>query len=332
MFRYLAIMITALGCCLAAQAQQDFTVQGGGTPQLFLVHTVSPKENLYSIGRLYNQSPKLIAPLNGMKPESSIAIGQKLKIPLSAANLSLDGKAGADEVLLPLYHVVAEKEWLYRISVNHNKVPVANLEAWNKITNDNITPGLKLIVGYLKVKKGQSALVGNAPAPVVEAPVGPPKQDPPPPPAPKEKPVVAPPVKELPKADPPPPPPKKPVVENPPPKVEEPRPVATGGDGTFKAAYNGTNTEKQSGLSASFKTVSGWQDGKYYALIDNIPSGTIIKVTNVANGKAIYAKVLGELHDIKMNEGLLLRLSNAAASVLGVADENKFSVEISVPK
>jgi len=41
----------------------------------------------------------------------------------------------------------------------------------------------------------------------------------------------------------------------------------------------------------------------------------------------VYAKVLGPLPDVKEDYGLLLRISNAAATVLGVPD-SKFSVKI----
>jgi len=45
---------------------------------------------------------------------------------------------------------------MYRISVNHNKVPVPTLEKWNNIEQDAVRPGMHLIVGYLKVKTALS--------------------------------------------------------------------------------------------------------------------------------------------------------------------------------
>ncbi|WP_315821637.1 muramidase family protein [Paraflavitalea speifideaquila] len=138
---------------------QQLKVQGV-SPSIYLTHTVAAKENWYSIGRLYNVSPKEIAPLNATTMDKPLAIGQSLKIPLTT-NLSVDGAKAADEVFVPLYHTVQDKEWLYRISQNHNKVPVANLEKWNNITNDQLKSGMNIIVGYLKVKQGQSALAAS---------------------------------------------------------------------------------------------------------------------------------------------------------------------------
>ena len=80
--------------------------------------------------------------------------------------------------------------------------------------------------------------------------------------------------------------------------------------------------------SGIFKTNSGWQDGKYYMLIDDVATGTIVKVINPVNNKAIYAKVLGEMKGIRQNEGLDIRISNAAASSLGITDTEKFIVRV----
>jgi rare lipoprotein A (peptidoglycan hydrolase) len=59
--------------------------------------------------------------------------------------------------------------------------------------------------------------------------------------------------------------------------------------------------------------------------------GTIIKITNTATDKIIYAKVLDGMPDIKQNTTLLIRISNAAAQELGVTDE-KFDCTINYLK
>ena len=88
--------------------------------------------------------------------------------------------------------------------------------------------------------------------------------------------------------------------------------------------------ENEFGAAATFKTTSGWQDGKYYCFHNTAEPGTIIKVTNNANGKAVYAKVLDAIPDIKQNAGLLIRISNSAAEELGATD--KFDCSISYAK
>ena len=84
----------------------------------------------------------------------------------------------------------------------------------------------------------------------------------------------------------------------------------------------------QTATAGIFKTASGWQDGKYYALIDNVEPGTIIRVVNPTNNKAIYAKVLGEMSGIRQNQGLEVRISNAAASALEISEQDKFIVRV----
>jgi len=76
----------------------------------------------------------------------------------------------------------------------------------------------------------------------------------------------------------------------------------------------------ENGVAAVFKSNSGWQDGKYYCLHNAAAPGTIIKITSITNSKAIYAKVLDVIPDIKQNNGLLIRISNAAAQELGVGE------------
>lgn len=299
-------------------AQDELMVQGT-TPGLHLVHTVAPKENWYSVGRLYNIGPKDLAAANKLKMETPLSIGQIIKVPLAEINFSQDGRKAADEVLVPVYHTVQEKEWMYRISQNHNKVSVENLQQWNKVSNDDIKAGMKLIVGYLKVKQGQSALASAAKAPPVVVT------------KPQEKPVIPPvttPVKEE----------KKEVVDKAEPVVKtenKPAPVDTRpvvnksidyNGGYFRGQFDGAG-KSSAGTAGIFKSTSGWQDGKYYALMNNVPVGTIVKIDHPVTRKSVYAKVLGQLPDMKESAGLSIRLSDAAAAELG-AGAYKFNVDV----
>ena len=81
------------------------------------------------------------------------------------------------------------------------------------------------------------------------------------------------------------------------------------------------------GNAGIFRSTSGWKDGKYYALMNNVPVGTIVKVTFTSTQKTVYAKVLGQLPEMKESLGLTIRLSDAAASELG-AENGKFYVDV----
>ncbi len=61
-------------------------------------------------------------------------------------------------------------------------------------------------------------------------------------------------------------------------------------------------------------------------LNESIAVGTIIRVSGL-NGKTIYAKVLGQLPEMKESNGLIIRISNAASAELGLG-EGRFPVEI----
>jgi LysM repeat protein len=139
-------------------AQNKPLIIEGVSPSLFLTHTVAPKENYYSIGRIYNISPKEIAPYNNLEMEKGLSLNQVIKIPLTQSNFLQEGNAAADEALVPLYHKTEGKEGLYRVSVNFNKVPIETIQKWNNLKNTTVPAGTNLIVGYLKVKKDLSPL------------------------------------------------------------------------------------------------------------------------------------------------------------------------------
>lgn len=302
-------------------AQNRIQVQGSA-PQLHLVHTVVAKETWYSVGRIYNLSPKDIAAFNKTTIEKPLAIAQTLQIPLTAVNFSQDGQKAGDEVFVPLYHQVQEKEWMYRISTRYNKVPVEALEKWNNVKNDQLKSGMWIVVGYLKVKTGQSPLAasgtGKVAAPPVKEEAKKPetaKVDPP-----KPEPVKTEPVK---------PEPVKPEPAKEEPKVtEQPAPgtPANHKGGAFRRQYEESGATI-TGNSGVFRSTSGWNDGKYYALMNNVPVGTIVKVTFSSTNKTIYAKVLGQLPEMRESVGLSLRISDAAASELGVTNP-KFYVDV----
>ena len=336
------IFLALLTCVsLSLAAQSSLQVQGI-SPNLYLVHTVVSKDNWYSIGRLYNLSPKELAPFNDLAMEKPLEIGQQLRIPLRTENFSQDNQKAADEVFVPVHYVVKEREWMYRVSQNNNKVPIERLEQWNNVTNGDIKPGMEMIIGYLKVKPSQSALASRSTtvrtAPVVvkntestqktNDPVAAHKIEEKTIEQPREKApdVVKTEVTKVEnKIE------DKPAIENKTADKPEVKPVATHSQvdskgGFFKPQYDETGKSAM-GAAGVFRSTSGWQDGKYYALMNNIPVGTIIKVANPSNGKAVYAKVLGGLPDMKESAGLTLRLSDAAATELGLA-ANKFPVSV----
>lgn len=312
------LIFSTFFCFAQAQLQVQSNAKG-----LYVAHTVSPKENFYSIGRLYSISPKDIAAFNSVDMAKGLSIGQTLMIPLNGSNFSQSSKQG-----LPVYYKVGEKEGLLKVSQKNNNVSLANLRDWNNLKSDVVSTGQKLIVGYVNAT-GQPAVAKTEtakPEPPVTKPVAQQTVEP---------------KTEIAEKKP------EPVVEKPAAVVEAKKPssvssstgassgaqVAATGAGYFKGQYDQQSKKASNGkdltvTSGIFKTTSGWQDSKYYALMDNVEPGTIIRVINPDNNKAVFAKVLGEMSGIRQNQGLEVRISNAAASALNVTDTDKFIVKV----
>ena len=329
MKRTLFVLASLFITILSFAQTTPLTVQLDSKNQPYLVHQLAPKENYYSVGRIYNISPRVFAPYNGLELTSPLSIGQALKIPLNEQNFWQNGSRKENEVVLPLYYTAGAGENLSTISKIF-KTDNATLRSWNNMSSDAVSAGKKVIIGFLKVDKTLSPLAASGMS-RQEPPMV--KQEPK-----KEEVKQQPVVKEEPKKE-------EPKVElKPEPKKEEPKPVVKEepkpqaapasyeGNGFFKDEYNkqsnnGRNTSNASGNGSTFKSTSGWSDGKYYVLMDNLEKGTIVMVRNPANGKAIYAKVLAGVKETTPNSSALFLLSNAAASQLGISAE-KFNAEL----
>lgn len=314
MKRLIALLTTILFITISWAQSAQFIIQGE-PGKFYLDHTVSAKENWYSIGRLYNISPKEIAPFNNLTLSSALEIGQQIKVPLTDDNFVQNTNKGAGDALVPVYHVIQQKEWMYHISTTYNKVPVEKLEKWNNISKDQAKAGMQLIVGYLKVKTGVSALANSGAEKNTVGAVTPAIRE-----EPKDQNVTTSIVKNEKLAE------KAPITT-----PETNTPVNTyatnhAAGGYFGSNFNG-NARSVTGQAGTFKSTSGWKDGKYYALMNNVSVGTIIKVTSVSTNKSVYAKVLGQLPDMKESMGLAIRISNSAAAELGTG-EGKFPVDI----
>jgi LysM repeat protein len=312
--------ILSLFCCVLAisfvAAQKNELLLKSNDKGVYLDHKVAAKESFYSLSRLYNVHPKFIASFNKLDMTKGLQIDQKLRIPLTDTNFTQKGNTGT-----PVYYKAKEKEGLMKVSKENNGVLLSNLRAWNNLSSDEVKEGTKLIVGFLISKEMPSVTI--TPKVIKEEPVAvkvveepkvvTPKTEEPPVVKEEPKPVI----KEEP----------KPVV-----KVEE-RPAANTDQGFFKSHFEQqirkSPISKDATVTAGiFKTTSGWQDAKYYLLIDAVQPGTIVKVINPTNNKAVYAKVLGEMSGIRQNEGLNIRISNAAASVLQITEQDKFIVKV----
>jgi len=320
-FMTLAVLVLSVA---GAYAQDIIQVQGT-TPDLYVLHTVKKGETLYSLGRTFSLPIKDIAAENNISADKGLQLGQNVKIPLNGTNFSQ--KADAASGGAPLYHKVEASETLYRLSLNHNKVPLDNIRRWNNMSGDGLKKDTYVIIGYLKGGGGGAVAHNPTPAPV------PTPSTPAPTPAPVNNTPAPTPTAPVSNNNPAPPVESNPAPSTPAPApapAETTKPVTTAGS-TFESLYvqqtgNGKNATTEKGPGGWFK--SNAAAGKYYALHNTAQRGTIIKVTNPLNGKYIYAKVLETIPQIKQNAGLIIKLSDSALEALGTNDP-KFYCELS---
>jgi len=328
------------------------------------VHVVKLRETLSSIAHTYHVSVGDLMRYNGLNDKSKLQIGEKIKIPSKheakvknkdkevVETVKEEKKPVEKEIKKTIVkednlpppaktHVVEQGESLFHIS-QISKVPVAKLREWNNLPDYTIKIGQELFISkptedeVKALQPAKPATDNTVTKPVVEkvvvkkveksvedskpvqykidtetvAPVMPSKK------------VVVEETKvqsEEPKKSEP-----APIVVEAPKPVKQAVPVSATDKGFFAKQFVSSNQEV-TGTAGILKTSSGWLDKKYYVLMNNINPGTIVKITY--NNNSVYAKVLEALPDVKEDEGLILRISNAAVSVLNITD-NKFQVTI----
>lgn len=325
---------------------QDKLVALGKAPNSYIRHKVMSGEALSTIANRYGSTSPQLAKFNGIKMSGVLKQGMLLKIPLTRNNLAQGQSATFNE---PVYHVVAKGDNLYHISQAFHNVNIQSLRDWNGLKKDMVKNGQALIVGYMKGgrKADLAAKAASAKAPAVApTPATQPETT--------EKTVAAIPENK--------PESKKETAstvvsvkseESKPATVNTPvsKPLATeapaktdtydqasanyipkaGDEGFFALPYahhdQALNPQFRSGDVGIFKTISGWTDRKFYVLMNDVTPGTIVRITSPAN-KSICAKVLDGLVETKGATGLLLRMSNAAAVALDIADGKSSTVSV----
>jgi len=306
----LPLFFTMLLFVLSAAAQKKDLMIRKGLAGLYIEHKVASKESFFAIGRKYNVSPQSIASYNKLDMKEGLLINQKLRIPLSDTNFLQEGFTGT-----PLYYETDDKDHLPALGVKYNNVSLDKLKAWNNIEGDDVKPGTKLMVGFLK--GGEFPTVSFTPKKMPE----------------KTNEEVKPAVNKTEETKPEIKPEEKTEVKTEDPPVVKNEKPAPSEQGYFKSHFEQQvriipASKNETVTSGIFKTSSGWEDAKYYLLIDKVPPGTIIRVINPTNNKVVYAKVLGEMTGIRQNEGLNIRISNAAASALEITEQDKFIVNV----
>lgn len=72
------------------------------------------------------------------------------------------------------------------------------------------------------------------------------------------------------------------------------------------------------GTAAVFKSLSGWNDKKFYILTNQLPVGTVVRITT-SDFKSVCAKVINSLPEV--GNAVQYRLNDAAAAILGITNK-----------
>lgn len=313
----------------------------------YSMHTIATGETLSALAKSYHTTVGDIMRLNGMDSKSQLRIGDKIKIPAGGTVVAQKPAQPApapvkEQNEIAKTHVVEKGETLYRLSKMFN-ISVAKLIELNHLPKATTHVGQTLIVSEgrppqtppvvkeketsaeaeTKVQTPQTNTAASANT-TTELPL---KTNASEAPAPQSNTTPS----TLPAA------PKTTVA----PSIENSantttnisysaNTVASPKEGFFTTQYGKDASQKKeqnkTGAAMTFKSASGWADKKYYILMNDVPTGAIVKIQN---GKTeLYAKVLWNLGDMKQNEGLSFRISTAAAAALNITDE-KFDLKVS---
>ncbi len=267
------------------------------------LHTVEPKETLYSISKLYNISVDEIKEWNNIQG-NSISTGDRIKVsrPANSTNTTASTSPVTPRTSTPantsatpaqqanqhklnfagkIVHTVEEQETLYSIAKMYD-TNVTQLKEWNQLSIENLGIGQKLIVGVTKglPKKSQERVVRNG----IE----------------EEKP--------------------KDYGYN-----SNPMTIAQVGDPT-QAELENNNIERASvrkisemGMAMSIE--DSLNTKKYLALHRTAPIGTIMQVHNEMNNLSVFVRVVGKLPTTGTHDKVLIKLSRKAYEKLGAYSE-----------
>ncbi|MBC7494030.1 MAG: LysM peptidoglycan-binding domain-containing protein [Flavobacterium sp.] len=112
------------------------------------IHIVEPKENLFSIARIYNVSVQDLANLNEQELQNGLRIGMKIIIPNKKK--TIEGKARIITAE-SLFHVVEAKETKYSISKKYG-ISIDQLESQNPEIVNGLSIGTKLAINTKQIK------------------------------------------------------------------------------------------------------------------------------------------------------------------------------------
>ncbi len=265
--------------------------------QSFIVYQLSAGETVYAISRKYNVSFQSITEANPGVDMNAIKLGQEILIPQINTYTTSTKSANSS------FHIVAKGETVYSISKQYS-TEVSELQKLNPEIKDNA------------IKIGQVLTIPQQPSASVQKDYTLVEEN--------SQLIIA---KEE----------TNNTTETLTEIKSEPEIVYSKPDKNKSFAQQYAEYQFMDMVTVSEKGVATWIDGsadmqitngRYYALNNEAPIGSIVKVRNLMNNREIYAKVIGTLSDTEVSDKTLIKLSAGAAEQLNVLDA-RFVSEIS---
>lgn len=258
--------------------------------QPYIVYQLSAGETVYALSRKYDVSYQSIAEANPGVDLNAMQLGQEILIPLATKKNAASTPAAGN------FHIVAHGETVYNIAKLYTTDVNTLLKLNPEITNNTIKIGQVLHIpaqAVAIVQNGNNSGEKNSQLSSVDTPVQP-------------------------QAD------ASTSTNNAPQEITFSRPDKNKSFAQLFAEYKFMDL-----IPVSEKGVATWiegsadmqvTNGRYYALNNQAPIGSIVKVRNLMNNREIYAKVIGTLSDTEVSEKILIKLSAGAAEQLNVLD------------
>jgi LysM repeat protein len=292
---------------LRAQSLNSFVVDGAACVN----YTVKNGENIGTISTAFKADSNQIKIANKLTPGYYLPAGKQLVIPVSGL---LVPACKNDENCIAVYYSVQQSEGLYRIGKYYGNIKPEQIKQLNHLSLQNLSKGQQLLIGYLAVSNMAQAqttavainngLTGQSVPDIAAAAAGKDTS------LQVQHAILVPP---------------KPIT--PLKVIADTTMLVYKGNGFFAAFF--ADHLKDSLLNvATFKSESGWADGKFYALVDHAEPGGILKITNPENGRFIFAKIVGSLPHVKHDGDIQVRVSSAGMIALGFYYDKKYEVRI----
>jgi LysM repeat protein len=288
----------------AAQTQMANAWVNSGVA--YIMHTVKEGEDAAKAAAYYGITLEQITEANPKTAPVAVP-GNTLRVPIAG----VISKSCKTQDCIKVMYKVGASEGLYRIGINFGNQSIADLKELNKLRSEQVSAGQELLVGYINPATSSATVTLTTPVAKSEAKPAEPSQPL----------VVA-------------VPPGAPVAEKQPQKTPESpetpqKPMEYNGAGVFGAQYApGEKANTVTGPANGFKSMSGWSDGKFYALMNEVPVGTIVKITNTATSKHIFAKVLSTLPELKKDSKPLMVISEAGMVAMGATADQSVNVQV----